>query len=127
MEKRVISTDDAPAAIGPYSQAIKIDKLVFVSGQIPIIPSTGETIQEDIKLQTEQVLKNLENILIAAGSALRNVVKTTIFMKDINDYAAINEVYKGFFTNEPPARSAVQVVKLPRGVDVEIEAIASIA
>ena len=108
MEKLVISTNNAPAAIGPYSQAIKVGNLVFVSGQIPIIPSTGEIIQGDIKLQTKQVLENLKNILKAAGSSLDNVVKTTVFMKDLNDYAAINDVYKEFFQQKHPARAAVQ-------------------
>ena len=124
MEKSVISTNNAPAAIGPYSQAIKAGNLVFISGQIPIIPATGEIVRGDIKLQTKQVLENLKNILDAAGSCIDNVVKTTVFMKDLNDYTAINDVYKEFFTNKPPARSAVQAARLPRDVGVEIEAIA---
>ena len=124
MEKSVISTKNAPAAIGPYSQAIKAGNLVFISGQIPIIPATGEIVRGDIKLQTKQVLENLKNILDAAGSCIDNVVKTTVFMKDLNDYTAINDVYKEFFTNKPPARSAVQAARLPRDVGVEIEAIA---
>ncbi len=124
MEKSVISTNNAPAAIGPYSQAIKVGNLVFISGQIPIIPATGEIVGGDIKLQTKQALENLKNILDAAGSCIDNVVKTTVFMKDLNDYTAINDVYKEFFTNKPPARSAVQAARLPRDVGVEIEAIA---
>jgi len=124
MEKSVISTNNAPAAIGPYSQAIKVGNLVFISGQIPIIPATGEILRGDIKLQTRQVLENLKNILEAAGSSLDNVVKTTVFMKDLNDYTAINDVYKEFFANKPPARAAVQAARLPRDVGVEIEAIA---
>ena len=124
MEKSVISTNNAPAAIGPYSQAIKVGNLVFVSGQIPIIPATGEILRGDIKLQTKQVLENLKNILDAAGSCIDNVVKTTVFMKDLNDYTAINDVYKEFFTDKPPARAAVQAARLPRDVGVEIEAIA---
>ena len=124
MEKSVISTNTAPAAIGPYSQAIKVGNLVFISGQIPIIPATGEILGGDIKLQTRQALENLKHILEAAGSSLDNVVKTTVFMKDLNDYTAINDVYKEFFTNKPPARSAVQAARLPRDVGVEIEAIA---
>ncbi len=124
MEKSVISTKNAPAAIGPYSQAIKAGNLVFVSGQIPIIPATGEILRGDIKLQTKQVLENLKNILDAAGSCIDNVVKTTVFMKDLNDYTAINDVYKEFFTDKPPARAAVQAARLPRDVGVEIEAIA---
>lgn len=124
MEKSVISTKTAPAAIGPYSQAIKAGNLVFISGQIPIIPATGEIVRGDIKLQTKQVLENLKNILDAAGSCIDNVVKTTVFMKDLNDYTAINDVYKEFFTDKPPARAAVQAARLPRDVGVEIEAIA---
>lgn len=124
MEKSVISTNNAPAAIGPYSQAIKVGNLVFISGQIPIIPATGEILRGDIKLQTRQALENLKHILEAAGSSLDNVVKTTVFMKDLNDYTAINDVYKEFFTNKPPARAAVQAARLPRDVGVEIEAIA---
>ena len=124
MEKSVISTNNAPAAIGPYSQAIKAGNLVFISGQIPIIPATGEILRGDIKLQTKQVLENLKNILDAAGSCIDNVVKTTVFMKDLNDYTAINDVYKEFFSNKPPARAAVQAARLPRDVGVEIEAIA---
>lgn len=121
----VISTKAAPAAIGPYSQAIKAGNLVFVSGQIPIIPETGETLQGDAAVQTRQVLNNLRNILDAAGTSLDKVVKTTIFMKDLNDYAAVNDVYKEFFQNEPPARAAVQVSRLPKDVAIEIEAIAT--
>ena len=124
MEKSVISTNNAPAAIGPYSQAIKVGNLVFISGQIPIIPATGEILRGDIKLQTKQALENLKNILDAAGSCIDNVVKTTVFMKDLNDYTAINDVYKEFFSNKPPARAAVQAARLPRDVGVEIEAIA---
>lgn len=121
----VISTKAAPAAIGPYSQAIKAGNLVFVSGQIPIIPETGETLQGDAAVQTRQVLNNLRNILDAAGTSLDKVVKTTIFMKDLNDYAAVNDVYKEFFQHEPPARAAVQVSRLPKDVAIEIEAIAT--
>lgn len=124
MEKTVISTNNAPAAIGPYSQAIRAGNLVFVSGQIPIIPATGELVQGDIRLQARQVLENLKHILAAAGASLDSVVKTTVFMKDLNDYSAINDVYKEFFANKPPARAAVQAARLPRDVGVEIEAIA---
>lgn len=124
MEKLVVSTNTAPAAIGPYSQAIKVGNFVFISGQIPIIPASGELVRGDIKLQTRQVLENLKHILAAAGSSLDNVVKTTVFMKDLNDYAAINDVYKEFFQQKPPARAAVQAARLPKDVGVEIEAIA---
>lgn len=127
MNKQVISTNKAPAAIGPYSQAIKVNNLVFISGQIPIIPATGEILQGDIRAQTRQVLENVKNIVEAAGSSLENVIKTTIFMKDLNDYTAINDVYKEFFSEKPPARAAVQAARLPRDVGVEIEAIAFIA
>ncbi|MGQ3685315.1 MAG: RidA family protein [Candidatus Loosdrechtia sp.] len=124
MQKLVISTKTAPSAIGPYSQAIKIGNFIFISGQIPIVPATGELIQGDIKLQTRQVLENLKNILESAGSSLANVVKTTVFLKDLNDYAAMNEIYKEFFHYQPPARAAVQAARLPGDVGVEIEAIA---
>ncbi|MCF6156093.1 MAG: RidA family protein [Candidatus Brocadia sp.] len=124
MEKLVISTDKAPAAIGPYSQAIKTGNLVFISGQIPLLPATGEIVQGDIKVQTRQVLENIKHLLEAAGSSLDKVVKTTIFMKDLNDYTAINDVYKEFFSHKPPARAAVQAARLPRDVGLEIEAIA---
>ncbi len=124
MEKVVISTNKAPAAIGPYSQAIKMGNLVFLSGQIPIIPATGEIVRGDIKVQTRQVLENLKHVLEAAGSSLDKVVKTTIFMKDLNDYTAVNDVYKEFFSNKPPARAAVQAARLPKDAGVEIEAIA---
>lgn len=124
MEKVVISTKTAPAAIGPYSQAIKIGNFVFLSGQIPLLPATGEIVQGDIRDQTRQVLENLKCILETAGSSLDKVVKTTIFMKDLNDYTAINDVYKEFFANKPPARAAVQAARLPRDAGVEIEAIA---
>ncbi|MCF6147479.1 MAG: RidA family protein [Candidatus Kuenenia sp.] len=125
MGKIVISTKKAPAAIGPYSQAVKAGDLVFVSGQIPIIPETSEILQGDASAQTRQILENLKNILEAAGTSLDKVVKTTIFMKDLNDYAAVNDVYKEFFQNEPPARAAVQVSRLPKDVAIEIEAIAT--
>ncbi|MBM4054871.1 MAG: RidA family protein [Planctomycetes bacterium] len=124
MRKIVISTKKAPAAIGPYSQAIKAGSFVFVSGQIPIIPETGEILQGDVRVQTRQVLENVKNILAASGTSLDRVVKTTIFMKDLNDYAAINDVYKEFFQNEPPARAAVQVSRLPKDVAIEIEVVA---
>ncbi|MCF6158777.1 MAG: RidA family protein [wastewater metagenome] len=124
VEKSIISTKTAPAAIGPYSQAVKTGNLIFVSGQIPILPSTGELIQGNIQQQTRQVLENLKHILEAAGSSLDNVVKTTVFMKDLNDYGAVNDVYKEFFQQKPPARAAIQAARLPKDVDIEIEAIA---
>lgn len=124
MEKIVVSTKNAPAAIGPYSQAIKANNFVFISGQIPIIPASGELVQGDIKQQTRQVLENLKHILEAAGASLDNVVKTTVFMKDLGDYTLINDVYREYFSNKPPARAAVQAARLPKDVGVEIEAIA---
>lgn len=124
MEKVVISTNNAPAAIGPYSQAIRMGNMVFLSGQIPLHPVTGEMVKGDIKAQTRQVLENVKCILEAAGSSLDQVAKTTIFMKDLNDYAAVNAVYQEFFPNKPPARAAIQAARLPRDAVVEIETIA---
>jgi 2-iminobutanoate/2-iminopropanoate deaminase len=123
MARSVISTADAPQAIGPYSQAITLDNLVFCSGQIPLTPA-GALVEGDISEQTRQVLVNLGGLLAAAGSSLERVVKTTVFLADMNDFAAMNAVYAEFFTSEPPARSTVQVARLPRDVRVEIEAIA---
>lgn len=124
MEKLVISTNKAPAAIGPYSQAIRMGDFVFVSGQIPILPANGEIVQGDIRVQTRQVLENIKHVLEAAGSSLDKVLKTTVFMKDLNDYTAINDIYKEFFSHKPPARSAIQAARLPRDAGVEIEAVA---
>ncbi len=124
--KEIISTEKAPSAIGPYSQAIRIGNIVFCSGQIPIDPSTGEFVQGGIKEQTEQVLKNLTAVLEAAGTSLKNVVKTTVFLADMNDFAAMNEVYAKFFGDNKPARSTVQAARLPRDAKVEIECIAFI-
>jgi 2-iminobutanoate/2-iminopropanoate deaminase len=118
-----ISTSRAPRAIGPYSQAIKAGDYVFISGQLPANPTTGE-ISGDIKTQTKQSLENIRGILAAADSNLQNVVKTTVFLKDINDFAAMNEVYNNYFDHDPPARSCVQVAAVPKGALVEIEAIA---
>jgi len=125
-KRTVISTDQAPAAVGPYSQAIRAGKFVFTAGQIPMDPATGKLIQGDIQAQTRQVLTNLKAVLEAAGVSLSNVVKTTVFLQDMGDFGAMNEVYAEFFVQEPPARSAVQAAALPLGVDVEIEAIALI-
>jgi len=124
--KQVISTEKAPSAIGPYSQAIRIGNLVFCSGQIPIDPATGEFVSGGIKEQTEQVLKNLTAVLESAGATLQNVVKTTVFLADMNDFAAMNEVYAKFFSDNKPARSTVQAARLPRDARVEIECIAII-
>lgn len=124
MPKEIVSTTQAPAAIGPYSQAIKAGGLVFASGQIPLDPATGEVIAGDIKAQTNQAIKNLGAVLEAAGSSLDKVVKTTLFIKDMNEFAQINEVYAGYFRENPPARSTVEAARLPKDVRFEIEAIA---
>lgn len=119
-----ISTDKAPGAIGPYSQAIKAGGMVFCSGQIPIDISTGEFVSDDVAEQTEQVLKNLSSVLEAAGTGLANVVKTTVFLADMNDFAAMNEVYGRYFNSNKPARATVQAARLPRDARVEIDCIA---
>lgn len=124
MKRNVIQTPDAPPAIGPYSQAICTDNLVFVSGQIPLDPHTGEIVEATIEIQTRQVLQNVQAVLEASGSSLDRVVKTLVFLKNIEDFAAMNAIYAEFFTHEPPARSAVQVAALPKGALVEIEVIA---
>ncbi len=122
--KEIITTARAPQAIGPYSQAVRAGKLVFTSGQISLDPATGEFIAGGVREQTEQVLKNLSAVLKAAGAELDQVVKTTVFLADMNDFAAMNEVYGRFFTSKPPARATVQAARLPRDARVEIEAIA---
>ncbi len=122
--KQIIQTKNAPQAIGPYSQAIKASGLVFASGQIPIDPLTGEFVEGGVSEQTEQVLKNLSAVLEAAGSALSRVIKTTVFLADMNDFVSMNEVYGRFFSEEPPARATVAAARLPRDARVEIEAIA---
>ncbi|MBK8302597.1 MAG: RidA family protein [Chloracidobacterium sp.] len=124
MNKEIVSTDNAPGAIGPYSQAIKAGGLVFCSGQIPIDPSTGNFVSEVVSEQTEQVLKNLSEVLKAAGTSLDNVVKTTVFLADMNDFAEMNEVYSQFFSDNKPARATVQAARLPRDAKVEIDCIA---
>ncbi|HMS09027.1 MAG TPA: RidA family protein [Pyrinomonadaceae bacterium] len=121
---KVISTENAPGAIGPYSQAIVANGMVFCSGQIPIDPATGEFVSEDVSEQTEQVFKNLAAVLEAAGASLESVVKTTVFLADMNDFAAMNEVYGRYFVTNKPARATVQAARLPRDARVEIECIA---
>lgn len=123
--KNVIATDRAPGAIGPYSQAIEANGFVFVSGQIPLDPATGAFPEGGIDVLTEQSIKNLLNILAQAGLGAKDVVKTTVFLKDMNDFAAMNAVYARYFDSECPARSAVEVACLPKGARVEIEAIAA--
>ena len=124
--KEIISTENAPGAIGPYSQAIKTGNMVFCSGQIPLDPKTGEFVSDKIAEQTDKVLKNLSAVLEAAGSNLNNVVKTTVFLSDMNDFAAMNEVYAKFFSENKPARATVQAARLPRDARVEIDCIALI-
>ncbi|MGN0414628.1 MAG: RidA family protein [Agathobacter sp.] len=121
--KKVISTDQAPAAIGPYSQAIETENLVYTSGIIPVVPATGE-IPEGSVAQARQAFTNLSNLLAAAGTGMDKVIKTTVFIKEMNDFGAINEVYAEFFPNPYPARSCVEVARLPKDVMLEIEAIA---
>ena len=124
MEKLIISTNNAPAAIGPYSQAVKVGNLLYTSGQLAINPTTGELINDDIKKATTQSLDNVKAILEEAGTSLDKVVKTLVFLKDMNDFAAMNEVYAQYFSTNPPARSCVQAGKLPKDALVEIEVIA---
>jgi 2-iminobutanoate/2-iminopropanoate deaminase len=123
--KEIISTENAPGAIGPYSQAIKAGGMIYCSGQIPIDPVTGEFVSNDVAEQTEQVLKNLDAVLRAGGSTLGDVVKTTVFLKDMGDFAAMNDVYARFFADNKPARATVQAARLPRDARVEIECIAT--
>ena len=124
--KEIISTQNAPAAIGPYSQAVKAGSLLFVSGQIPLDPATGEVVEATIQAQTTRSLNNLKAIVEQAGGTLADVVKTTVFLKDMGDFAEMNAVYQTFFQSDCPARSAVQVAKLPKDVMVEIEAIVAL-
>jgi len=122
--REVISTKDAPQAIGPYSQAIKANGFVFVSGQVAIDPATQQVISGDVAAQTDRVLRNLSEILEAAGSGLGKVVRATVFLKNMNDFAAMNQVYGKYFSSAPPARSTVEVARLPKDVLVEIDVIA---
>ena len=124
MSKTIINTPQAPAPIGPYSQAVKANGMLFVSGQIPIIPATGKLASGDIKAETAQVMKNLQAILEEAGTDFSHVVKTSIFVADMNDFAAVNEVYGQYFAEDAPARETVAVRTLPKNVNVEISCIA---
>ena len=126
MKKTIIKTNKAPAALGPYSVAIQTDKLVFTSGQVGIDPSNGEMVAGGIENQTRQVLTNLQNVLEASGSGLEFVVKTTVFLQDMSDFAKMNAIYAEFFTQDPPARSTVAVAGLPKGALIEIETTALI-
>ena len=127
MDKRVISTNEAPGAVGPYSQATSVAGFVFTAGQLGIIPGTKEFAGPDIESQTRQALQNLKAVLEAGGSNLARVVKTTVFLADMGEFARMNAVYAGFFATDPPARSAVQAAALPLGGRVEIEAVATVA
>jgi len=124
MGKQVIATDNAPAAVGPYSQAVRVGSLIYTAGQLGIVPGTTTFAGADIEHQTRQALENLAAVLEAAGSCLQHVVKTTVFLQDIAEFARMNSVYAEFFPDQPPARSAVQVAALPLGGRVEVEAVA---
>ncbi|HLP52676.1 MAG TPA: RidA family protein [Chitinophagales bacterium] len=127
MQKNIIETNQAPAAIGPYSQAVKTGNLIFVSGQIPLDPQTGNMVTEGIEVETHRVMKNLEAILMAANSNFDHVVKTTIFLKTMDDFAKVNAVYASYFTGNFPARETVEVSRLPKDARVEISVIANAA
>ena len=122
--KKIVSTDRAPKAIGPYSQAVTSNGWVFLSGQIPLDPATGQMVDGDIAAQTQRVIENLEAVLEAAGSSLERVVKTTVYLKDMGEFARMNEVYGRYFATQPPARATVEAARLPRDVRVEIDCIA---
>lgn len=122
--KNVIKTDKAPQAIGPYSQAIEVNGMVYTSGVVPIDPATGNVVEGDIKVQATRVFDSMKALLEAAGSSCEDVVKTTVFIKDMNDFAALNEIYAEYFTGDFPARSCVEVARLPKDVLIEMEAIA---
>jgi len=124
MEKKVIRTDNAPAPIGPYNQAIQYGDMLFVSGQIAINPATGELVKDDIQAETRMVMQNLEAVLAEAGMDFSNVIKSTIFLMDMGQFAQVNEVYGSYFSTNPPARETVQVAGLPKGVNVEISVVA---
>lgn len=124
MQKQIVSTASAPKAIGPYEQAVKVGDFIYASGQIPLDPATGNLVENNITIQTRQVMENLKAVLTAAGSSLERVVKTTVFLKNISDFAAMNEVYGEYLSDVKPARSTVAVADLPRGALVEIDLIA---
>jgi 2-iminobutanoate/2-iminopropanoate deaminase len=126
MGKKVIHTDRAPEAIGPYSQAIQAGDFLFLSGQIPLDPKTGELVKGGIRIQTRQVLENIRGVLESQGSGMKDVVKATIFLRDIGNFNQVNEIYATYFPSSPPARSTVEVAKLPKDADIEIEMIALI-
>jgi 2-iminobutanoate/2-iminopropanoate deaminase len=123
--KEIVTTDRGPKPIGPYSQAVKTSGFLFLSGQVALDPKTGDLVGTDVRQQTERVMENIKGILEAAGSNLHHVIKTTVFLKDMNDFPAMNEVYGRYFTSAPPARSTVQVARLPKDALVEIEVVAA--
>ena len=125
MKKKIIFTENAPKPIGPYSQAVQAGQLLFCSGQVPLHPQTGEVVSQDVVEQAQQVMRNLQAVLNAADYDWSSVVKTTIFLKSMNDFPKVNEVYSSYFKSEPPARSTIEVARLPKDVLVEIELIAS--
>jgi 2-iminobutanoate/2-iminopropanoate deaminase len=125
--KKALSTDAAPKAIGPYSQAIRVGELLFLSGQVPLDPATGQMVDGDVAAQTRRVMENLAAVLASAGLSFANVARTTIFLADMNDFAQVNEVYGSYFSEPYPARATVQVARLPRDARVEIDAVASFA
>lgn len=124
MAKEIVATTAAPAAIGPYSQAVKVNGLLFTAGQIPLDPATGKLVEGDIRAQTEQVMKNLQAVVEAGGASLSSVVKTTCFLANLDDFQVFNEIYGRYFTQQPPSRSTVQAARLPAGAQVEVECIA---
>ncbi|HEV2440212.1 MAG TPA: RidA family protein [bacterium] len=124
MSKRIVRTEEAPQAIGPYSQAVVAGGFVYVAGQLALDPGTGQLVPGDVRIQTKRVMENIKAILGSAGSSLANVVKTTVFLRDMNDFGAMNEIYGSYFQEDPPARSTFQVAKLPRDGAVEIEVVA---
>jgi 2-iminobutanoate/2-iminopropanoate deaminase len=123
--KKIISTKEAPAAVGPYSQAVRVGSTVYCAGQIPLDPKSGQIVPGDIGAQTRRVLENITMVLKAEGLSFRDLVKTTIYLVDLADFQTVNEIYSGYFDSDPPARSTVQVSALPKGARVEIEAIAA--
>lgn len=124
MKKTVISTDKAPAAIGPYSQGIKVNGFIYLSGQIPLIPESGEMVSGGIEEQTKRVMDNIQAVLESQGLTMENVIKTTIFMIDLGQFGTVNDIYASYFTSSPPARSTIQVAALPKGALIEIETVA---
>lgn len=125
MERKIVNTNNAPAPIGPYNQAVQFGNMLFISGQVAIDPATGEVVQGDVQAETTQVMKNLQAILTEAGMDFSNVLKTSIFLMDMGQFALVNEIYGSYFKADPPARETVQVAGLPKGVKVEISMIAA--